>query len=266
MQLNLTGKVAIVTGGSLGIGKSISLRLAIEGCKVVVAARRQEPIDQLVAEIRAEGGDALGVIADLSSSESIVAMIDKTAAHYGAVHILVNNAGGGAHPYKFDDITDGDWEVALALNLMGPVRAARAAAPYMREQKWGRIINISSAAGVQPEAIYAHYSAAKAALNNFTKTLSRALGRDGITVNTVSPGLVRSAAFADIVLKAGAEKGLDAIEAERQFVTKLRPGNVRGRAGDPEEVADLVAFLASERSAYITGTNMRIDGGATLAV
>jgi len=266
MDLKLAGKVAIVTGGSKGIGRAIAERLAAEGAKVVVAARGQEALDETVAAIAAAGGEAVAISADFSKPAPIQHVVDETVRRFGTVHILVNNAGGGNAPFRWDDITDEDWMATLELDLMSAVRAARAVLPHMQAQKWGRIINISSAAGVQPEANYAHYSAAKAAINNLTKTLSRYAGKDGVMVNTVSPGLIRTPLFEQQVAAGGKERGLSPEEALVAFTRKLRPGNVRGTPGEAREVADLVAFLASELSGYITGTNHRIDGGATFAV
>jgi len=266
MDLKLAGKVAIVTGGGKGIGRAITERLCAEGAKVVIAGREAAALQDAAAAIGRTGAEVLAVPADIADPASAQAIVDQAVKRFGTVHILVNNAGGGNKPYRFEDITDDDWLATLTLNVVAPARLARAVLPVMRAQKWGRIINISSAAGVQPEASYAHYSAAKAALNNFTRTLSRHVGKDGIMVNTVSPGLTRSPAL-DGQIRAGAEqRGMSFEEAEQAFVRKLRPGNVRGTPGEATEVADLVAFLASELSGYITGANHRIDGGATLGV
>jgi 3-oxoacyl-[acyl-carrier protein] reductase len=266
MDLKLAGKVAIVTGGSKGIGRAIAERLAQEKAKVVIAARGAEAIAETVAAIAAAGGEAVAIPTDCSKAAPIEAMVAETVARFGTVHILVNNAGGGNEPFRFDDITDDHWMATLELDLMSAVRASRAVLSHMKAQGWGRIINISSAAGIQPEASYAHYSAAKAALNNFTKTLSRHAGRDGVMVNTVSPGLIRTPKFDEQVAAGAAERGLSLDEAVVAFTRKLRPGNVRGRPGEARDVADLVAFLASDLSGYITGANYRVDGGATFAV
>jgi len=266
VDLNLKDKVAIITGGSQGIGHAISLRLGQEGARVVVVARTQKFIDDTVNQIKAAGGQALGISADITDPQSFANIVDKTLQHFGGVHILINNAGGENEPFQFDDITDEHWYQCFEINLMAVVRAVRAVLPHMRAQQWGRIINISSVAASQPEAVFPHYNAAKAALNNFTKSLSKLAGKDGILVNSVSPGLVRTPGF-DEQLGAGArERGISIEEAERQFVKKLRPGIVVGRAGRPEEVADLVAFLASERSGFIAGANYRVDGGSVVAV
>jgi 3-oxoacyl-[acyl-carrier protein] reductase len=267
MDLKLDGKIAIVTGGSKGIGRSAAERLACEGCKVAIAAREPAALDEALRAILDVGGDAIALPTDVTKPDQVQALVDKVIDRFGAVHVLVNNAGGGTRPYRFEDITDEDWLMAWELNLMSAVRASRAVLPFMRAQKWGRIINISSAAGIQPEASYAHYSAAKGALNNFTKTLSRAAGRDGVMVNSITVGLVKTAAFEeDVMIRGGRERGISPEQAAIEFTRKLRPANVRGRPGEPDEVAALIAFLASELSAYITGANYRIDGGATMGV
>ena len=266
MDLKLSGKVAIVTGASKGIGRAIAERLAREGTKVVLAAREPGRLEEATRAISAHG-EVLGVPTDVTKPDSVVTLVDEAVRKFGTVHILVNNAGGGTEPYKFEDITDDDWLATWDLCLMSAVRMSRAVLPMMRAQKWGRIVNISSAAGIQPEANYAHYSAAKAAMNNFTKTLSRAAGRDGVMVNSVTVGLIRSDKFEEhIMIEGGSARGLKPEEGAAAFVRKLRPGNVRGMPGETREVADLVAFLASELSGYITGSNYRIDGGATMAV
>lgn len=266
MDLELTNKVAIVTGGSQGIGQAISLRLAEEGCNVVVVARTRSQIDATVMQIHDAGGQALGLSIDLFNADDIARMVEQTIAHFGSVHILVNNAGGQNEPFRFEEITDEHWQQAFDINVMAVVRAVRAVLPTMRQQQWGRIINISSVAATQPEPVFPHYNAVKAALNNFTKAISKLVGKDGILVNSVSPGLVRTPGFDDQLGAGAAERGLTIDEAERQFVKKLRPGIVVGRAGRPAEVADLVAFLASERSGFIAGANYRVDGGSILSV
>jgi NAD(P)-dependent dehydrogenase (short-subunit alcohol dehydrogenase family) len=266
MDLNLNGKVAIVTGGSQGIGRAISLRLAEEGCRVVIAARSRGPIDETVKAITDTGGEALGISVDVGNKDDIQRMVDEAVARFGTVHVLVNNVGGQNEPFRFDEIEDEHWYQAFEINVMAVVRAVRAVLPHMRAQGWGRIINISSVAATQPEPVFPHYNAAKAALNNFTKSLSRLAGADGILVNSVSPGLVRTPGF-DEQLGAGAkERGLTLDEAERQFVKKLRPGIVTGRAGHPEEVAAVVALLASDLAGFVAGANYRVDGGSILSV
>ncbi|MET0379250.1 MAG: SDR family oxidoreductase [Spongiibacteraceae bacterium] len=266
MDLNLHGKVAIVTGGSQGIGRAITLRLAQEGCKVVIAARTQVPIDDTVQAITAGGGEALGLSIDVGKPEDIQRMVDATVARFGRVDILVNNVGGQNEPFHFDEISDDDWLRAFDINVMAVVRAVRAVLPHMRAQQWGRIINISSVAATQPEPVFPHYNAAKAALNNFTKSLSRLVGPDGILVNSVSPGLIRTPGFDEQLGAGAAARGLSIDEAEKQFVRKLRPGIVVGRAGRPEEVAAQVALLASDLAGFTAGANYRVDGGSITSV
>lgn len=264
MNLDLNDKVAIVTGGSQGIGRAISMRLAAERCKVVVAARGQASIDATVAEIREAGGEAMGVSFDAFDPHDIIGMVEKTVAKFGTVHVLVNNAGGHNEPYQFDDIEDEHWQRAFEINVLAAVRAARAVLPLMRSQSWGRIINISSVAGLQPEATTPHYNAMKAALNNFTKSFSRLVGKDGILVNAVSPDLVKTPGFVAQLERGAEQRGLTLEDAERRLVNKVRPSIVLGRVADTTEVADLVAFLSSERAGFITGANYRLDGGSVM--
>jgi NAD(P)-dependent dehydrogenase (short-subunit alcohol dehydrogenase family) len=269
MDLGLQGKVALVTGGSIGIGKGIAQMLAREGARVAVLARGREAIDATVAEIRAEGGDAAGFSCDVTKPAEIERVVAEIAGALGTVDILVNNTGGnGREPNnaKFEDLDDGKWQRVSDINLMATVRFSRAVLPGMQARHWGRIVNISSAAGQQPEAVYAHYNAMKAAVNNLTKSLSRSYGGDGITVNAVAPGIIWSEGFAK-QLKAGAdERGLTIEEAEKQFLRKVKPNNVIGRSGRVEEVGALVAFLCSRYSGFITGSVYRIDGGSVASV
>lgn len=269
MELGLGGRTALVTGGSVGIGKGISLRLAAEGCNTVVMARSQPAIDETVKEIQAAGGSALGISADVTKPDDIARAIDAAVARFGGLDILVNNTGGnGREPNnaKFEDLDDAKWGRVSDINLMATVRCCRLAIPHMQKKQWGRVVNISSAAGTQPEAVFAHYNAMKAAVNNLTKTLSRAYGPDGITVNAVSPGLIWSPGFASQLAAGAKERGLTIEEAEKQFIRKVKPNNVVGRTGRVEEVGALVAFLCSNFAGFITGSVYRIDGGSVAHV
>jgi NAD(P)-dependent dehydrogenase (short-subunit alcohol dehydrogenase family) len=232
----------------------------------MVAPRRGDALEELVAEIAAAGGEAAAQVTDITDAAQIAALIDGAAARFGGLHVLVNNAGGQRRRVGFDDLTDADFLDAYTDNVLSVVRAVRASLPYMRAQGWGRIINIVSEAAVQPERTFQHYNAAKAAQLNLTKSLSKALARDGVLVNAVSPGLIGTPGV-EAGFELGAQQQGRPIEAVRaDFFRKFKPGLVLQRAGDAAEVAALVAFLASEQAAYITGVNYRVDGGSVVGI
>ncbi len=260
MELGLDGRVAVVTGGSQGIGREIALGLAAEGCDVVIAARRAEPLEHVAEEIRALGRRALAVVADVTTTDGIGA-IAAGALHgfgQGRVDILVNNAGKGS-PKPILDLTDDDWLASFDLNLMGAVRLSKALIPGMRERGWGRIVNISSRVGREPDAYFGPYGAAKAALINYSKTLANAFSKDGVLTNCVVPGLIRSEAIDDAAHKSAAATGktFDEVMAES---LRRRPIPV-GRIGEPSDVAGLVVLLCSDRASWITGSCFTVDGG-----
>ncbi len=266
MDLGLKGKVALVTGGSKGIGKAIAVGLAREGCSVAICARGGDELGQTVAEIKKSGGAIHAIAADVTISKDVVRLVDETAKQFGTIHILVNNAGGVSKFAPFEEITDEDWTNTLNLNLLSCVRVTRAVLPYMLKQKWGRIINISSESGVQPDALMPDYNASKAAMNCLTKSLSKAYGKDGILVNTVSPAFIRTPLAIDFLGKQAAVKDISLEEAEKQFLQGFRPNIVLGRAGQSEEVAAATVFLASEAASFITGSNYRVDGGSVASL
>ena len=186
---------------------------------------------------------------------------------FGTIHVLVNNAGGVQAFASFNDhLTDDDWLAVLNLNLMSAVRSTRAVLPYMQQQKWGRIINISSESGTQPDAFMPHYNASKAAINNLTKSLSKAYGTDGILVNTVSPAFIMTPLVAEMMATVARERGVTPQEAHAQFLANNRPHIELRRPGRIEEVAAAAVFLASERASFITGTNLRVDGGSVASL
>jgi NAD(P)-dependent dehydrogenase (short-subunit alcohol dehydrogenase family) len=266
MDLGLKGKVAVVTGSSKGIGYSIASALAREGCQVVISARRKEELQKAAAEIQSANGKVHSIVADATKSDDVKRLIDETAKKFGTIHILVNNAGGIGRFAAFEDLTDDEWIEILQLNVLSAVRACRAALPWMQKQKWGRIINISSESGTQPDALMPHYNASKAALNNLTKSLSKAYGKDGILVNTVSPAFIRTPLVQEMLEELARLHGLSVELAERNFLEENRPNIVLGRAGQSDETAGIVVFLASEQSSFITGANYRVDGGSVASI
>lgn len=244
----LQGKVAIVTGASRGIGKAIALQFASEGATVVVNyARSSGAADEVVAQITAAGGTAKAVQADVSQGEQVDALIKTTKSDYGAIDILVNNAGITKDTLLLR-MKPEDWQAVIDLNLTGVFLCTRAVSKLMLKQRSGRIINITSVAGQMGNPGQANYSAAKAGVIGFTKTVAKEFAPRGITVNAVAPGFIAT----DMT------EGLDN-DAILQFIPL-------GRYGQPDEIAGMVRFLAADpAAAYITGQVFNVDGGMVMA-
>lgn len=258
MDLGLGGRVALVTGGSQGIGRDIALTLAGEGAEVAICARRQEVLDATAEEMRALGGDVVAVRGDVATSDGAQAVADAVHEHYGRVDILINNAGKGS-PKPLLELTDEDWYASIDLNLMSAVRMSRACVPGMRERGWGRIVNISSRVGREPDEFFGPYAASKAALINFSKTLANAFSRDGVLSNCVVPGLIKGEGVQDAAERSAEVTG-KTVDEVYEATLKKRPIPV-GRLGEPSDVSGLVALLVSERGSWITGSCFTVDGG-----
>jgi 3-oxoacyl-[acyl-carrier protein] reductase len=267
MDLGLKDKVVLVTGASKGIGRAIAEAFAGEGARVAISARGKQELEAAAREIsKSTGAEVLSVVADASSAEDTARMIDEVVKRFGTLHVLVNNAGGVGAFAPFEGLTDEDWLNILTFNVLSAVRTTRAALPYMKQQKWGRIINISSESGTQPDAFMPHYNASKSALNSLTKSLSKAYALDGILVNTVSPAFIMTPLVAAMLGKLAGEQGVSEEQFTAHFLATNRPHIELKRPGNSDEVAGAVVFLASEKASFITGANLRVDGGSVASI
>lgn len=248
---DLTGKTAIVTGGSRGIGKEMAEALAEAGANLMLCARRREWLDETVNEFAARGFSVVGKICDVSKPEEVQAVVDSTVKRFGAVNVLVNNAGvsWGAMP---EEMSLAQWQMVIDVNLTGCFLFAQAAGREMLKNNSGSIINIASIAGLRSSAngpFYAGYVASKAGLIGLTRELAASWGRRGIRVNAIAPGFFHSR-LADAVIDI--------------YERSIQENNIIPRVGEPGELKGTVVFLASEASSYITGQIIAVDGGMTV--
>jgi 3-oxoacyl-[acyl-carrier protein] reductase len=264
MDLQLDGKVALVTGSSKGIGKGIAMTLAREGATVTVHGRDAAEAEHVRHAIVKAGGRAHVVLADVTSDTEVASMVDEARHGVGDVEILVNNAGGSAADQDWSMTGAESWAAAYDRNVLAAVRVTTGFLPRMRARRWGRVINISSLAGIMPPPHNPDYAAAKAAILAMTVSMAKAVAADGITVNTVSPGTIRSAKleakFRETAAKRGVSGGAPWEDVEQAVLSDFAQVPT-GRVGTLEEIADAVAFLVSPRAGYITGSNIRLDGG-----
>ena len=256
MDLRIKGRIAVVTAGSQGLGKATALRLAQEGANVAICARGEEALRTAVKEIESAGGSAMGQSVDLLDANSISAFANSVSEELGAADILINNAGGPP-PGKFDEVTNDDWDKAYKLTLMSAVNATRAFLPAMREKKWGRIINIASYSIKQPIPQLLLSNSMRMGVLGWAKSISLDLAAEGITVNTVCPGWVSTDRVGDIVAAQAKIRDISEDDVMQEIIGQIPAG----RMGTPEEIGDLVAFLASDLAGYITGVAIQADGG-----
>jgi NAD(P)-dependent dehydrogenase (short-subunit alcohol dehydrogenase family) len=266
MDLQLAGKTALVTGSSKGIGEAIARKLALEQATVIVHGRDRALTERVAADIVAHGGRAFAVLGDLTDDDAVQRLIDDAQRLAGRIDIVVNNAGGsGATKDSWATTQPGTWASAYDRNVLAALRVTTRLLPAMRQAQWGRVINISSLAATMPPAAGPDYSACKAAINAMTASLAKEVAADGVTVNAVSPGTIHSATLDSRFREVAAERGLAnsdaAWEAIERAVLPLFAQVPVGRVGRLDEIADAIAFLVSPLAGYITGTNLRVDGG-----
>ncbi len=264
MDLQLSGKRALVTGSSAGIGAGIAKSLAREGTSVVVHGRNKERTESVVKEIAQSGAKAASAVGDLGTDEGAQSVVEQALAQIGGIDILVNNAGVFPDSTWMETSSD-DWLQTYNLNVVSAARMIRLLVPAMKEQGWGRIIQMSSSAAVEPLGNHPNYTGSKAAMLNMTVSLIRKELKDtGITVNTVSPGVIITQGVRELFYNLAKQYGWgDDWESVIKGAQKDFLSNPTGRYGTPEDVGDLVAFLVSPRAGYINGANYRIDGGST---
>lgn len=245
---DLTGKVAIVTGASRGIGQTIAEQFAAAGARVVISSRKQESLDEVAAEMSANGADVLPVAAHNGDKAALQALVDKTVKHYGKVDILVNNAATNPHFGNALEAEDSFWQKTIEVNIMGNVWLTQACVAVMRQHGGGKIINVASVAGLRPGQFQGIYSMTKAAVISLTKTFAMELGADNIQINAIAPGLVKTY-FAKTLWEN------DELRKQVELRTPV------GRLGETIDIAGIAVYLASRASDFATGQVFVVDGG-----
>lgn len=255
--MKLQGKVSIITGAGRGIGKTIALRFAREGAIVVATGSTAETIDSTATEIREQGGRAVSILTDVSDEESIRRMVEEAIREFNQVDILINNAGIIGPTAPVVNIEREDWDHTLAVNLTGAYLCAKHALPSMIERRSGRIINITSVAGLGGYALRSAYSVSKWGMIGLTRSLALEVGRYDITVNAIAPGPVRGPRIDEVIRRRADEMGRSFEEVEREYVAPI----ALERMVDEEDIAAMTLFLCSEEGRNITGETITIAGG-----
>jgi len=260
MDLGLRGRVAIVCASSGGLGKAAAAGFVREGSHVVICSRDRDRIEAAALEIGLAAADSsvriLPLVADLSKAADITALVSAAVREFGRVDILVTNAGGPPVA-DFPDLDDAAWEKGIDLTLMSAVRCIREALPYMRRQRWGRIVNITSIAARQPINDLIISSTLRPGILGLAKVLANQHAREGILINNLTPGFILTDRQRQIASARAVKRGITA----EQYVEEVVRDIPAGRFGDPEELANVIVFLGSEKASYVTGTTIAVDGG-----
>lgn len=260
----MNGRVALVTGASQGIGEGVARALHAAGAKVALLARNAARLRGVTDTL---GDGAFAAVGDVTDPGSLARAIAASEEALGPIDIVVNNAGGlrsstGGLFRPFEEVPDEDWIATWELNVLSAVRVSRLLAPRMAARGWGRIINISSESGSQPDPLAIEYASAKGALNLFSKGLSKAYAEWGVLVNVVSPAYVDTPILREILAQEEGAAGVDADDLAQHYIAAFRPNIGVGRPCTPEDVAAAVLFLASDGTAFVTGIELRVDGGS----
>lgn len=259
--MKLEGKIAIITGGGRGIGRVIARRFADEGAAVTVSGTNKEALDKVAQEIREQGGRALAIVADVADEAAVESLIAATLDEFGRLDILINNAGIAGPTAPVTQVSLEDWERTLAVNLTGAFLCAKHALPHLIRQQSGRIINITSIAGLRAYALRSPYSASKWAMIGLTETLAEEAGRYNITVNAIAPGPVRGPRIDSVIRNRAAQMNRTFAEVERDYVepTALK------RMVEEDDIAAMALFLSADEGRNITGETLNISGGYRLS-
>lgn len=253
MDLGLRGRTALVTAASKGMGKACAFGLAAEGARVVMCARTEADLRSSADEVRAKtGAEVVAMAADVTRADQVTALVARAQEVFGGVDVLVANAGGPPRG-RFDELSDEQWYDAFELSLLSVVRLVREVLPWMRQRRWGRIVTIQSTSVKQPIDGLDLSNGVRPGVAGLTKTLAADLGRDNILVNTVCPGRI----LTDRLLGGARQAGL----SREEYLAKASDDIPLGRVGTPEEFANVVVFLASEKASYVTGVALQVDGG-----
>jgi len=256
--MKLSGKVALITGGGRGIGRAIALRFVAEGAAVMLAGTSREALEATAGELTKSGGRAATCVADVSDEAAVARLVAATLEGFGQLDILVNNAGVGGPTAKLVDTARTDWDRTLAVNVTGAYLCAKHAVPGMVARKSGRVINITSIAGLMGYALRTPYAVSKWGMIGLTRSLAGELGEHGITVNAIAPGAVKGERVEGVIKARAAALGRPAADVERQLF--VEPTALKRMVG-PDDVAATAAFLASDDAANITGETISVSAG-----
>jgi 3-oxoacyl-[acyl-carrier protein] reductase len=257
MDLGLKGKTALVTAASKGMGRACALQFAAEGARVAICARTEADVKAVADEIRSKGGEVLALRADVTNAADVKALVSRTIETFGGVDILVANAGGPPRG-GLTEMSDEQWHAAFDVTVVSVVRLIREVVPSMRARKWGRILTIQSVSVKQPVDGLLLSNATRPATAGLMKTLVPELGKDNITFNVVCPGPIMTDRFLGGAKQAGLPVD--------QYVAKSAQTIPLGRVGTPEEFANVIVFLASDRASYVTGVAIQVDGGVVRGI
>ncbi len=252
----LSDRIAIITGGSRGIGRGIALKFAEEGCQIAIADVLEAEAEETVEKISGKGGKGIFCRCDVSNSAEVQDVVIKILKEFGKIDILINNAGTGGAPKSITEVSEGEWDRLMAINLKGMFLCCKAVVPNMKERRYGKIINISSLGAIAPPVPNIHYSSAKAGVLGLTSDLALELAPFNICVNAILPGAIRSEIWDPLI-----DPGINPDEFFEEVGKTVAPMQ---RVGTPEEIAGVALFLASDMSSYVTGDRIIVGGGAPL--